>query len=108
MRKIITYQPDGFFLLLTALKIFNVAKAILKIFALLKEKITSSFLVGYLLPHPLRWIYDFSCPQISSLYSTAEDHLESLLCIHNRLIAPYILSSRLLLIWDFQTNQPSS
>ena len=52
MRKIITYQPDGFFLLLTALKIFNVAKAILKIFALLKEKITSSFLVGYLLPHP--------------------------------------------------------
>jgi len=54
MRKIITYQSDGFFLLLAALKFFNVAKAMLKNFALLKEKITSSFLVGYLLPHPLK------------------------------------------------------
>ena len=53
MRKIITYQPDGFFFLLAALKFFNVATAMLKNFALLKEKITSSFLVDYLLPHPL-------------------------------------------------------
>ena len=54
MRKIISYQPDGFFFLLAALKFFNVTTAMLKNFALLKEKITSSFLVDYLLPHPLK------------------------------------------------------
>ena len=52
-RKIITYQPDGFFSPLAALNFFNVATAMLKKFALLKEKITSSFLVHYLLPRPL-------------------------------------------------------
>jgi len=36
MRKIITYQPDGFFFFLAALK----------------GKITSSFLADYLLPDP--------------------------------------------------------
>ena len=69
MRKIITYQPDGFFLLLTALKFFNVAKAILKNFALLKVKITSSVLVGYLLPHPLVLFLTMNTIGLQNYYS---------------------------------------
>lgn len=38
MKEIITYQPDGFFLFLAALKFFNVAKAMLKNFNAAKRK----------------------------------------------------------------------
>jgi hypothetical protein len=47
LRKIITYQSDGFFFTLPSLKFFNVSKDMLKNFALLKKKIIPSFLVGY-------------------------------------------------------------
>lgn len=53
MKKKITYQSDGFFLFFAALKFSNVAATMLENFASLKRKITSPFLIPYLLPRPL-------------------------------------------------------